>query len=62
VIEHQHDLATIMRVEQGKPLTESRGKIGYASSFLKRFAVEKNRVYDDTIASHAPDKRMVVTI
>ncbi|WP_213767675.1 NADP-dependent succinate-semialdehyde dehydrogenase [Caballeronia sp. dw_19] len=60
MIEHQDDLAKIMTVEQGKPLAESRGEIGYAASFLEWFAEEAKRVYGDTIPAHAPDKRIVV--
>src|SRR5512146_556231 len=46
---NQEDLATIMTVEQGKPLTESRGEIAYGASFIEWFAEEAKRVYGDTI-------------
>src|SRR5262252_9344725 len=54
------DLALIMTSEQGKPLTEARGEIAYAASFIEWFAEEAKRVYGDTIPGHAPDKRIVV--
>ena len=57
---NQEDLAVIMTAEQGKPLTESRGEIGYAASFIEWFAEEGRRVYGDTIPGHQPDKRIVV--
>jgi len=57
---HQEDLAQIMTAEQGKPLSESRGEIAYAASFLEWFAEEGKRVYGDTIPGHARDKRIVV--
>ncbi len=57
---NQEDLAIIMTAEQGKPLTESRGEIGYAASFIEWFAEEARRVYGDTIPGHQPDKRIVV--
>ena len=60
MIENQEDLARIMTAEQGKPLTESRGEIAYAASFLEWFGEEGKRIYGDTIPSHAPDKRIVV--
>lgn len=60
MLENQQDLATIMTLEQGKPLAESRGEIAYAASFLEWFAEEAKRVYGDTIPGHAPDKRIVV--
>lgn len=61
MLENQEDLARIMTVEQGKPLTESRGEIVYAASFLEWFAEEAKRVYGDTIPAHRPDSRIVVT-
>ena len=54
------DLALIMTSEQGKPLAESRGEIGYAASFVEWFAEEAKRVYGDTIPSPASDKRIFV--
>ncbi|RQS26845.1 MULTISPECIES: NADP-dependent succinate-semialdehyde dehydrogenase [unclassified Burkholderia] len=60
MIENQEDLAAIMTAEQGKPLAESRGEIGYAASFLEWFAEEAKRVYGDTIPGHSRDKRIVV--
>jgi succinate-semialdehyde dehydrogenase/glutarate-semialdehyde dehydrogenase len=50
-----------MTSEQGKPLTESRGEIGYAASFIEWFAEEARRVYGVTIPSPWPDKRIVIT-
>jgi succinate-semialdehyde dehydrogenase/glutarate-semialdehyde dehydrogenase len=57
---NQEDLAQLMTAEQGKPLTESRGEIAYAGSFIEWFAEEGKRIYGDTIPSHGPDKRIVV--
>jgi succinate-semialdehyde dehydrogenase / glutarate-semialdehyde dehydrogenase len=54
------DLATIMTAEQGKPLAESKGEIGYAASFIEWFAEEGKRVYGDTIPSPWNDRRLVV--
>ena len=60
MLENQDDLAMIMTLEQGKPLTESRGEILYAASFIQWFAEEGKRIYGDVIPSHAPDKRIVI--
>jgi len=60
MIANQEDLAQLMTAEQGKPLTESRGEIGYAASFIEWFGEEGKRVYGDTIPGHARDKRIVV--
>ena len=54
------DLAAIMTAEQGKPLAEAKGEIGYAASFFEWFGEEAKRVYGDTIPSPAADKRIVV--
>nr|WP_151638226.1 MULTISPECIES: NADP-dependent succinate-semialdehyde dehydrogenase [Noviherbaspirillum] len=61
MLAHQEDLAILMTLEQGKPLAESRGEIGYAASFLEWFAEEARRVYGDTIPGHQADKRIHVT-
>ena len=58
---NQEDLARIMTAEQGKPLTESRGEIAYAASFIEWFAEEGKRVYGDTIPQPQPGRRIVVT-
>jgi succinate-semialdehyde dehydrogenase/glutarate-semialdehyde dehydrogenase len=57
---NQEDLALIMTTEQGKPLAESRGEIGYAASYIEWFAEEGKRVYGDIIPGHQPGKRLMV--
>ena len=57
---NQEDLAQLMTAEQGKPITESRGEVAYAASFLEWFGEEAKRVYGDTIPAPQPDKRIVV--
>jgi len=59
VLEHKEDLAIIMTLEQGKPLSEARGEIDYAASFLEWFSEEARRVYGDVIPQHQPDKRLI---
>jgi succinate-semialdehyde dehydrogenase / glutarate-semialdehyde dehydrogenase len=54
------DLALIMTSEQGKPLTEAKGEIAYAASFIEWFAEEGKRTYGDTIPSPVNDYRIVV--
>ncbi|APU32089.1 NADP-dependent succinate-semialdehyde dehydrogenase [Pseudomonas chengduensis] len=61
MLANQEDLARIMTAEQGKPLTEARGEVLYAASFIEWFAEEAKRVYGDTIPGHQPDKRLIVT-
>lgn len=55
--EHTDDLAKIMTLEQGKPLSESTGEMGYANSFIRWFAEEGRRVYGDIIAANQPNLR-----
>ena len=59
---HQHadDLARIMTAEQGKPLAESRGEVGYGASFIEWFAEEARRAYGETIPTTDPTKRYLV--
>jgi succinate-semialdehyde dehydrogenase / glutarate-semialdehyde dehydrogenase len=57
---NQEDLARLMTIEQGKPLSESRGEVAYAAAFLEWFSEEAKRVYGDTIPPHQADKRIVV--
>ena len=58
--ERKEHLATVMTLEQGKPLAESRGEIVYAASFIEWFAEEARRVYGDTVPASFPDKRIMV--
>ncbi len=57
---NQDDLAVLMTTEQGKPLAESKGEIGYGASFIEWFAEEGKRIYGDVIPQHQADKRIVV--
>jgi len=60
IIDNQDDLALLLTLEQGKPLAEAKGEIGYGASFIEWFAEEGKRVYGDTIPAPAGDKRIVV--
>jgi len=60
MIEHVEDLAVIMTAEQGKPLTESRGEVRYAASFIEWFAEEGKRIYGDTIPQNERGRRIIV--
>ena len=60
LLENQEDLATLMTLEQGKPLAEARGEIAYAASFLEWFAEEGKRAYGDVIPPHQASQRILV--
>jgi len=53
-------LAELMTLEQGKPLSESRGELAYAISFLDLAAEEGKRLNGDIIPASAPDKRILI--
>jgi succinate-semialdehyde dehydrogenase/glutarate-semialdehyde dehydrogenase len=59
---HQHadDLARIMTAEQGKPLSEAKGEVGYGASFIEWFAEEAKRVYGETVPTTDNNKRYLV--
>ena len=50
------DLATIITLEGGKPISESLGEIAYAASFFEWFSEEAKRVYGDLIPGHQYDR------
>ena len=55
MIKHKEDLARIMVLEQGKPLSEARGEIDYAASFVEYYAEEAKRPNIEGVTSHLPD-------
>ncbi len=60
MIANTDDLAVLMTTEQGKPLTEAKGEVAYAASFIEWFAEEGKRIYGDVIPQQQGDKRIVV--
>ena len=60
IVDAQEDLARILTAEQGKPLAEARGEIGYAASFIEWFAEEARRIDGAIIPSHRADARLLV--
>jgi succinate-semialdehyde dehydrogenase / glutarate-semialdehyde dehydrogenase len=49
-----------MTAEQGKPLGEAKGEVGYGASFIEWFAEEARRVYGETIPTTDNNKRYIV--
>ncbi len=60
MMENQDDLGAILTAEQGKPLAEAKGEIGYGASFIEFFGEEAKRVYGEMIPGHQRDKRIMV--
>ena len=58
LLENTDDLGAIMTAEQGKPLFESVGEIGYGAGFIEYYAEESKRVMGDTIPTIANDRRL----
>ena len=52
-------LGRLMAQEMGKPVTEARGEVRYAVSFVEWYAEEAKRVYGTTIPSQAAHKRLL---
>ncbi len=61
MMENQEDLAKILTIEQGKPLSEAKGEIAYGASYIEWYAEEGKRIYGDIIPSLADDQRILVT-
>ena len=53
-------LGRLMAQEMGKPVTEARGEVRYAVSFVEWYAEEAKRVYGTTVPSQAAHKRLLV--
>lgn len=60
VMANQEDLATLMTLEQGKPLAEARGEVAYGAGFIEWFAEQGRRLQGDVMAAPVADKRIIV--
>ncbi len=58
--DHKENLARLMTMEQGKSLTEARGEIDYAASFIRWFAEEARRIDGDILTSVKPTQKLLV--
>lgn len=58
--EHKEDLALLMTVEQGKPISECRGEIDYGASFVEFFAEQAKRPDVMGVTSHLPNAEVEV--
>lgn len=60
MLEHKENIAQILTAEQGKPLAEARGEIGYAASFIRWFAEQARRVDGEVLTPTLPNQRLLV--
>jgi succinate-semialdehyde dehydrogenase/glutarate-semialdehyde dehydrogenase len=56
---HREDLATLITLEEGKPLAEARGEVDYAASFMRWFGEEALRVRGDVIPGVKEGQRIL---
>ena len=60
ILQNKDDLAILMTLEQGKPLTESAGEVVYGASFIEWYAEEAKRVSGTIPTTIWGDKRFMV--
>ncbi|MDX2005759.1 MAG: NAD-dependent succinate-semialdehyde dehydrogenase [Meiothermus sp.] len=59
LIAHQEELGRLTALEMGKPITEAKGEVLYAASFVEWCAEEATRVTGELIHSRFPNKRQM---
>jgi succinate-semialdehyde dehydrogenase/glutarate-semialdehyde dehydrogenase len=57
ILAHGEELATIIALEEGKPIRESRVEIGYSAEFISFFAEECKRVSGEVFGPGFGDRR-----
>ncbi|WP_221090731.1 NAD-dependent succinate-semialdehyde dehydrogenase [Deinococcus aquaedulcis] len=57
MFEHKEELARLMTLEMGKPITETRGEVHYAASFIEWCAEEAGRISGERISMRQNRKR-----
>lgn len=60
ILEHKANLAQILTAEQGKPLAEAQGEIGYAASFIRWFAEQARRIEGEILPPTVANQRLLV--
>jgi succinate-semialdehyde dehydrogenase / glutarate-semialdehyde dehydrogenase len=60
MLDHQHDLAHILTLEQGKPLDEAMAEISYGASFVSWFAEEAKRMNGTIIPAAKANQQVLV--
>jgi len=60
ILDNINDIASIMVLEQGKPLQEAIGEVKYAAQYIEFYAEEAKRVYGDIIPSPFKEAKVFV--
>ncbi|NDL63507.1 NAD-dependent succinate-semialdehyde dehydrogenase [Acerihabitans arboris] len=61
IMENQDYLARLMTAEQGKPVKEAQGEVGYAASFIQWFAEQAKRANGEIIPPAKAHSRIFAT-
>lgn len=59
--QHVDVLASMLTLEQGKPLTEARNEMLLGAGYVQWFAEEARRINGDIVPSPWPDRQILVT-
>jgi len=59
LLSHQEELGRLTALEMGKPITEAKGEVLYAASFVEWSAEEGLRVNGEVLQSRFPNKRQM---
>uniref|UniRef100_A0A8H7MZT4 Aldehyde dehydrogenase domain-containing protein n=1 Tax=Bionectria ochroleuca TaxID=29856 RepID=A0A8H7MZT4_BIOOC len=59
IMANAEDIGTILSLENGKTISEAKGEVVYAASFIAWFAEEATRSYGVTIPSSTPDTTLL---
>jgi succinate-semialdehyde dehydrogenase/glutarate-semialdehyde dehydrogenase len=59
ILQHREPLSRLVALEEGKPIREARGEIGYAAQFFYFFAEEGKRSYGEVLPSSIPGKQFM---
>ncbi|RKP14666.1 aldehyde dehydrogenase domain-containing protein [Piptocephalis cylindrospora] len=58
--QHEQDLAEILALENGKPLSEALGEVRYGATFIEWFSAEAVRSYGDIVRGPSKDNQYLV--
>ncbi|MFZ2986436.1 NAD-dependent succinate-semialdehyde dehydrogenase [Ideonella sp.] len=59
MVQHKEDLATLITLEEGKPLAEARAEVDYAAGFVRWFGEEATRSRGDAIPGAKDTQRII---
>ncbi len=59
IVANKEELARLMTMECGKPLSESMTEVAYGAGFIEWFAEEAKRNYGEVIPQHTADRRLL---